>query len=299
MKRNYSDIKSLIKESIAVHGNKYDYSLLYSSKNGRHTKSKIICPVHGIFEQSIYMHIVRKQGCPKCSGLNKTTNELINTFKKIHGNKYNYSLVKYRNSKTKIQIICPVHGVFEQLPHSHSKGFGCAKCADCHVGDSENFIKNANKIHNNKYDYSKTLYKNAKTKLVIKCPEHGIFKQTPNKHLQGKGCPKCNTSKAEILIENYLIENKIKYITQHSFKNCKYKRPLKFDFYLPKHNMCIEFDGEQHFKKYRFEKNDERLNIRKKRDNIKTNYCKNNKIKLLRIKYDEKIINKLNETFNI
>jgi len=75
--------------------------------------------------------------------------------------------------------------------------------------------------------------------------------------------------------------------------------PLPFDFHLPEYNIYIEYDGEQHFKRYKFEKDDNNLNIRKLRDQIKTDYCKNNNIKLIRIKYTDfkKIESILNKNF--
>lgn len=148
------------------------------------------------------------------------------------------------------------------------------------------FINKANNIHNCLYDYSLVDYKNNKTKIKIICKEHGIFEQTPNKHLLGRGCPFCKMSKGENIIKSYLDNKNINYDQQKMFERCKYKRKLKFDFYLPLYNMCIEYDGEQHFERYRFEKNDNRLDIRKIRDQIKTEYCENNKIKLVRLDFN-------------
>jgi len=195
--------------------------------------------------------------------------------------------------------MCPVHGVFEQLPYSHSKGFGCAKCANCYKSNTQDFIKKANKIHNNKYIYNKVDYKNAHSKIEIICKSHGQFIQSPNKHLSGQGCPRCRLSQNENIIEKYLISNSIKYIPQKTFENCKYKRKLHFDFYLPDYNTCIEYDGEQHFRKFNTSWGDEVFKLTKIRDNIKNVFCKKNNINLLRIKFNENINNKLDEALNI
>ena len=89
-------------------------------------------------------------------------------------------------------------------------------------------------------------YKNAHTKIKILCPTHGVFEQTPTNHLKGKGCPICQESKGEIKITNILNNKNIKHIKQYKFDECKYKRKLPFDFYLPELNMCIEFEVIAH-----------------------------------------------------
>ena len=123
--------------------------------------------------------------------------------------------------------------------------------------------------------------------MKIICPIHGVFEQTPNSHLRGSGCPICKTSKGELEIQRILYNKNIKYITQYTFDNCKNKRKLPFDFYLPDYNMCIEFDGKQHYETIKYWGGEETLIKTKNNDKIKTNYCKNNNIKLIRIKYNE------------
>jgi hypothetical protein len=125
------------------------------------------------------------------------TDKFVEKAKMIHGDKYDYSLVDYKNVKTKVKIICPDHGPFEQRPDSHLNGCGCFKCSNIKTANHNRlnidvFIEKAKIIHNNKYDYSLINYKNAKTKIKIICPEHGTFKQRPDCHLRGQGCPKCN-----------------------------------------------------------------------------------------------------------
>lgn len=117
-----------------------------------------------------------------------------------HGDKYDYSKVEYVNTKTKVCIICPEHGKFFQTPNDHvSGGKGCVKCgfASNALKRSKNidkFIEDAKKLHGDKYDYSKVEYINSSTKVIIICKNHGElteFTQTPNKHLEGRGCPDC------------------------------------------------------------------------------------------------------------
>jgi very-short-patch-repair endonuclease len=279
-----------VEKANIIHNNKYNYSL--SEYYGAKIKIKIICPEHGIFEQEPHNHI-NGQGCPKCEGKQLTKTEIIEKFKNIHNNKYDYSLVEYVNNKNNIKIICPKHGIFEQTPQSHLSGKGCQICGGSKKKTQSEFIEKSNKIQNMKYDYSLVEYTNAKTKVKITCPKHGVFEQKPTHHLAGVGCPSCCESHGEKDISTYLDENNIKYIRQHKFDDCKYKYKLPFDFYLPDYNICIEYDGMQHFKPIAYFGGEKTLKYTKENDNIKNDYCKNNNINLLRIKYNENILNKL------
>lgn len=129
------------------------------------------------------------------SALNKTE-FLKRRFVKIHGDRYDYSKVIYRGSKSKIKIICKEHGVFEQISSSHMFGIGCKDCGDVSTKakrnlDTKTFIVKANKIHNFKYNYNKTNYTISKNKVVIICDKHGEFNQCANAHLMGRGCKEC------------------------------------------------------------------------------------------------------------
>jgi len=223
----------------------------------------------------------------------KYTQEIIiEKLKIIHNNFYDYSLFNYNGVNNKVKIICPIHGEFEQIPNSHLSGCGCLKCANKDVTTDE-FNKKASKVHNNIYDYSLSDYINSFTKIKIICKTHGMFEQTPNAHLDGSGCPKCNDSKGEIKIKKILDSKNINYEIQKTFKSCEYLKPLKFDFYLPKLNTCIEFDGEQHYNPVKYWGGEDTLSKIKERDKIKTDFCRENNIQLLRIRYDENIFKKL------
>ncbi len=284
--------EEFVKRAKEIHGDKYDYFLV-DYKDAR-TKVKIICPLHGAFEQMPGDHI-NNHGCYYCGVLKKssTTEEFIERAKEIHGNKYDYSLVIYKNKYTKVKIICPIHGVFEQAPQVHivSK-CGCKKCM---AFTNEEFIERAKEIHGNKYDYSLVEYKRSNLKVKIICPIHGIFEQVPSNHVYfGNGCPKCKASHGENGIRKILLENNISFEEQKTFNECKNIHKLRFDFYLPEYNLCIEYQGRQHFEPYSFgEKSLEKFNNQKKNDEIKRNYCISKGIKLLEIKYDEDINVKL------
>jgi len=115
----------------------------------------------------------------------------------IHKNKYDYSLVNYINNKTKVDIICNEHGIFKQRPNEHMLGQGCPKCKGDKLSElrkitNTDFIIKAENIHGKKYNYVFCKYKGTDIKINIFCYKHGIFEQTPHKHLKGQGCPICN-----------------------------------------------------------------------------------------------------------
>lgn len=262
-----------------IHNNKYKYPDLVFNKNS--DKINIICPNHGYFKQILSDHL-KGHGCPICGGTKtKNIKEFIKSSNIVYNYKYNYKDFKYINNKTKSIIICPIHGSFEQTPSYHLKGFGCPKCKTRKSNILE-YINKAKIIHNNYYTYDNSVYEGSDKYITITCPIHGDFKQRAAGHLQGFGCFKCNKSKGETKIEKFLIEYNISYEIQKYLNGCDNINKLYFDFYLPNHNMCIEYDGQFHYKNI-FENND--VNKQKERDIIKNNFCKKNNIKLIRISY--------------
>lgn len=223
-----------------------------------------------------------------------TVEEYIEKCQKIHGDRYDYSSLIYRNSSTKVDINCRIHGIFQQWPADHRRGFGCPSCSRKKKYTTETFIVEAKKRHGNKYLYNRVQYINLDTSIEIICLSHGIFKMTPRTHLHndggtGSGCPICNFSKGEREIAKSLDELKIEYISQKIFKGCK----GRFDFYLPSYNLCIEFDGAQHFHfrhiRQHFNKEQKLIEFEKIqfRDRRKNLFCKKEGINLLRIDYRE------------
>ncbi len=180
--------KEFIVKAVKVHGDKYDYSRV-EYVNTR-TKVKIICKTHGEFEQKPLKHL-SGQGCLKCSGHNKKINEdfIINAIQ-IHGDKYDYSKIRYISSQKKVIINCKIHGDFEQRPSNHLNGQGCEKCAG-RKKQNVDYINDVIKVHGNKYDYSKVIYTKAQDKIIIICKKHGEFEQKACSHLNGSGCAKC------------------------------------------------------------------------------------------------------------
>ena len=178
-----------IEDASKIHGDKYDYS----KAEFLNTKQKltIICPEHGEFVQEPEVHLTGC-GCPKCAGnIQLTTEDFIQRANQVHNSKYDYSETVYCNMKDAITVICPEHGEFNQSAEAHLTGSGCQKCGRNYRMNTADFIERAKEVHGGKYDYSKSKYIRTADKLIIICPIHGEFGQTPNSHLAGIGCSSC------------------------------------------------------------------------------------------------------------
>lgn len=232
---------------------------------------------------------------------NKSIDELRNDFITkavfIHGEKYDYTDIVYVNCRTKVKIKCPIHGEFEQYPMSHiTHKQNCPICAKTSM-NTETLVKRFITKHGDRYDYSKVKYTGRDCYVIIGCETHGDFTQRYDSHAKGYGCHKCLNSLGEKEIEKYLTEQEISFNAQHKFSNCKYKKELPFDFYLPSLNTCIEFNGKQHYEAVPYWGGDEGFKLRQLRDKIKMEYCHNNNIPLFIIRYDDDIIEHLNSLF--
>ena len=234
--------------------------------------------------------------------------DFIEKLDQRHKDNYIYDEKEYMGYRKKMKITCKIHGEFYQLPYEHVDGVGCPKCASIVRAQSRakagerSFWKNL--IKNPDYDYSKIVYTKSREKVEVICNKHGSFWISPNKLLQGRGCPCCKNSKGENTVRLWLLDNNIEFERQKSFEDLRYKQPLFYDFYLPKYNLCIEYDGEQHFKPVNFRKacKDTKLLLQKFeenkiRDELKNEYCKLHSINLLRISYKDDIIKMLNDYF--
>lgn len=188
--------EEFISQAEEVHGKgKYDYSLVEYKNNI--TKVKIICPEHNIiFEKTPSSHIYGKSGCRLCGGIYKAVDKqsFIAEAKKRHGNKYDYSYVHFENTKHTIKFYCNTcNNFFYQSANSHLSNSGCKYCSkNAFKKTTETFIRDAVKVHGDKYDYSKSNYIDAKHKVIITCKQHGDFEQNPSSHVRGQGCGFCN-----------------------------------------------------------------------------------------------------------
>ena len=201
--------KQFVEESTIIHGNKYNYSLT-NYINAKHNV-KIICSVHGEFLQTPSKHLLGR-GCQRCGGSKKITfEEFVEKANEIHNYKYKYCKLSYKNTKSKVDIFCKDHGKFTQYTNNHLIGNACKKCANDKLSKQKTsnlnkFIEKSNKKHNNKYNYSKSIYVRSNIKIEISCPVHGSFWQTPNNHLRGSGCDKCGQ-----LLTNYKLNKDNEY----------------------------------------------------------------------------------------
>jgi len=303
MKIETSDILNKLKN---IHNDKYEYPFIFDEHKVSKSKITIICKECGYkFTQRLSNHQLG-HGCSNCNGnVKKSYDEVLELCKSVHDNKFNYKYLveDFKNMKSVVRIICNEceHEFKQSLSNHIYKKYGCSSCANNKPLTFLEFKNRSEIIHID--EYKETLYEyrekiiNGNSDTVdIYCKKCGeYFKQRVNHHLIGHGCPNCKTSKGENKIKIILNEKNIKYITQHKFDDCKNIRKLPFDFYLPDYNMCIEFDGRQHFNSYDFFGGDEEYKKLKLRDSIKNNYCIENNIELLRIKYNENIIEKINE----
>lgn len=281
--------KIFIEASIIMHGDKYDYSkVVYVNDK---TKVDIVCKTHGVFLQSPNKH-KRGSGCPICYLESKNLNneKFIERSIAVHGDKYDYSKVVYVTSKKPVDIICKKHGLFSQKPEKHMIGNGCTQChVESIKSNKNNFIASAKKIHGNKYDYKKVIYVNSKSNINIICKKHGIFSQRVSHHLNGHGCSKCANEQKESK-QLLLIDKAISgyhFEREKTFAECRLINLLRIDRYIPDLNLAIEFDGEQHFRAKKVFGGESEFILTQKRDRRKTRFCREHKIHLLRIKYNQ------------
>ena len=362
MKKKLEDLK---RESILVHGEKYDYSLI-EGEPGTHTKVPIICPTHGVFYKDFYHHIHRCGGCPACSNRERYTKDgfikklmtlkhcekysfekteykrnkekviitchekdenglehgdftispghllggegcpkcryikasaknrrslenVIDIAKKVHGDKYDYSLItEYKNDRTKYPIICPEHGVFYQAFNNHIKGKqGCpicgrAKCDRERALTLEEWKTKANLVHSEKYDYSLVDYVNGKNRVKIICPEHGVFEQIAGNHLFGAGCPLCFKDKSKVEKEIFEYVSSLLPGVKINQNDRTIISPREIDVFIPSLKIGFEMNGLI----WHSEKFNEERDYHKK----KTDACESLGIKLIQIFDDEWIL---------
>ncbi len=272
------------------HSNKYDYSLINEYFGSKH-KYSIICPIHGIFYQIGSDHM-SGCGCQSCDPTKILGNKkFINQSNQIHGNQYGYEKCIYgSNNYEKVKIICKIHGEFLQTPWAHMRGQGCSDCAGNKKKTTKQFIEQSKVIHGDLYSYVNSKYISKNIDIEIICKTHGPFYQKPRIHLSGHGCKTCRSSKMEKTLKEKLDRLEIQYEYDKRFAECRNINPLSFDFYLPDHNMCIECDGIQHFKSVEYFGGEERLKYQISNDKIKTDFCKKNNIKLIRLKSEKEIM---------
>lgn len=278
------------------------YKLVSKEYVNNSTKLQYICPVHkdkGIQEMT-FANFTRGRNCPYCSKrIKRTHEEYVVDLKKANPNIE--PLEAYSGLKVKILHKCKICGYeWKAIPDNflHNKE-GCPKCS------KKQYKRTQEEFQQDIYDINPNIevlgtFTKVATKIKFKCKNCGhIWFAKPNNILNGRGCPKCKESYGERKIANWLKSNNILFEEQYVFPDCKNITYLPFDFYIADKNICIEYDGEQHFIPCRFggmnlEKAEEKLSQCQLRDKIKTEYCSNHNIYLIRISYkDYKNIEKI------
>lgn len=233
--------------------------------------------------------------CPRCSGKERKTHErFLEELSQVNPNIE--VLSSYVRATSKIKCRCKLDGCeFEMTPTHLLGGHGCPQCGGTKRLDTETFKQRMSDIQPD-IEVLGT-YTNNKTDILLRCKVCGLeWEATPNALIKnnraGTGCPHCNSSRGEKRIATYLRTHNIEYCSGHSLDGCKYIYHLPFDFYIPNLNTAIEYDGEQHFYCVDFSGNNperaqQLFELVQKRDEIKTNYCTEHNIKLIRIPYTE------------
>lgn len=229
-----------------IHNFKYEYPDPYIRS---YIKINIICPIHGPFPQKPYSHLSGK-GCKDCAkeyigNLQRFTHdEFVAIANKIHNFQYRYP-DPYKGIGIKINIECLEHGLFPQTPghHIHSEPTGCPDCGGRSKKTTEQFIKQANEIHNSRYEYPDE-YVNCKTDINIKCLVHGLFPQTPDAHINGQqGCPDCAQSAGSSKLEIEWL-NSLNISKQYRQYPIIPESNIRADGYDPVTNTVYEFYGD-------------------------------------------------------
>lgn len=160
--------------------------------------------------------------------LKKTREDFIKEASLRHCGKYDYSLVEYKGTHAPVKIVCPLHGDFEKSPANHLRGQGCQVCAGKGRSNTASFIRDAQEIHGEKYDYSIVEYKGLHIPVKIVCPIHGVFEQTPARHLlQRNGCRACGmiltqTTKAAKNAESFVSKAQDVHGKVYDYKHVEY-----------------------------------------------------------------------------
>ena len=253
------------------------------------------CKIDGYEWKAMPKSILNGALCPLCTGRRKTTESFQKEVSLINPN---INIIgDYIDTRTKIKCVCAIDGYeWDVLPNSLLRGCGCPMCAGTNKKSQNEYIELLKVINSNIEVVGE--YVNAKTSILHRCKIcNSHWSSTPHNILRGTGCPVCNESHGERSVRYYLTNKCITFKEQYTFNDCRHKKVLPFDFYLPEYNLCIEYVGIQHFEPVDAFGGQKYFNEITKHDTIKTNYCIDNNISLLRIRYDENIEEKLNEFF--
>ena len=291
-------VDAFVNLATAVHGDRYDYSKV----TGFDSRTiPIVCGHHGQFEQGVHAHL-RGSGCMPCAWASRTltTEEFVSRARELNGDRYDYSKSVYTQSQQPITITCKRHGDYITTPNEHLSGINCVACyQDTRCLTTEVFVERSRAVHGDRYDYSLSVYTKIQEPIVITCRTHGDFTTWPIRHFLGNGCGRCSTSRGEDQIARLLERAGIKFVHEWKDHGCMDKGPLRFDFMLPELRTLIEFDGRQHFEPSTFGSKtldpQAALDNIQRRDAIKNVWAAENGWRMVRVRYDENVQERLTQ----
>ena len=270
--------------------------------NGR-TKIQHHCLIHNIYWDTVPSNVLKGCGCPKCLAERITTSNCLSNqeyIETLQSNNANViSMENYVNIKTPILHKCLIHNYeWKTSPASVLQGCGCPECGrqkiSCKIKKThKEYVNELKNVNPDIVVIEK--YIDSRTPILHKCLIHDYeWKNSPIHILSGTSCPLCHESRGERFTRQWLEDHNIRYEREKIFQDCKDEKPLPFDFYLPDFNLCIEYQGKQHYEPIDYFGGKENLSYVIKHDNIKEKYCKDNGITLLQIPYyknTEKMLN--------
>ena len=289
--------------------NNDEYSRFINFKEFKSSKSSIevFCVIHNELYTTEFFRFKEGCRCQKCGNerraisLLKWTEEKIINYIKKNSDDIFIEFIELNGQNSIIKLKCKEGHIREQKFANFLDNKRCLYC-NSSIPLTLEYIKE--KIKKDNYTLLSNEYKNNITPLEVLCDNGHIYKTNWNRYKEGKRCPRCyeaeHQSKGAKKIENILLLKNIDYKKEYRFEDCKFKHTLPFDFYLPQYNICIEFDGKQHYEIVDYFGGLDGFIDTKIRDTIKNIYCQQNNIKLIRIPYwdfdkIEEVLNKLNK----
>lgn len=260
------------------------------------SKVKVKCLKCGNIFYAPAHNLMKGSGCPYCMPSAKLTNE---EFKRRVAQKNNGQftfLEPYINTETKILCKCNKCGYeWKTSPHAFFNTKGCPRCQTNHVYTTDEFKWKLKRVFDDEYELVGDYKPNKKLMFKHNKCGHTFIARPADLLRDNDGCSYCNRSKGERRIENILRHNHVEFIPQYKFVDCKYKRHLPFDFYLPHMGIAIEYDGSQHTQINHFRRTKEIFDEAHLRDQVKTWYCRSHSIQLIRIPYKVKTVKQIKQ----
>lgn len=274
---NIEKRERFIKKAIELWGYKYDYSKV----DYIDYKTNVIIGYKGLwYKQTPNKHLQGKR--VECQQSKISNDNFIIMSKKIWKDRYDYSECEYLGTNSKVRLYDKLNDRWiEQTSKSHIKGYEVTKLS------SDEYIDKCLIMHDYMYEYDISNYQNLSSRILINCKKHGKFELKASTHIYGSGCPKCDDYKFKKEIRKMLNNNKITFVENYKFTDCRNKYQLPFDFYIPSIRTIIEFNGKQHYEPIEHFGGVENYNRLKTNDKIKEDYCEENYINLIIIKYDQ------------